>query len=51
MVRAPVLVIPDTSLNARYTLYTDVFGFAVGDVLLHDQGISDYNLLRIMLER
>jgi hypothetical protein len=40
MVRAPVMVIPDTSRNARYTLYTDAFGFAVGAVLLQDQGIG-----------
>jgi hypothetical protein len=39
MVRAPVLVILDTSPNARYNLYTDAFGFVVGDVLLQDQGI------------
>jgi hypothetical protein len=40
MVRAPVLVIPDTSLNARYTMYTDASGFAVGVVLLQGQGIG-----------
>jgi hypothetical protein len=40
MVRAPFMVIPDTSPNARYTLYTDAFGFAVGVVLLQDQGIG-----------
>jgi hypothetical protein len=51
MVRAPVLVIHDTSPNARYTLYTDASGFAVGVVLLQDQGILDYNLLCTMLER
>eukprot|EP00873_Tetraselmis_striata_P026691 jgi/Tetstr1/446955/TSEL_034413.t1 len=38
MVRAPVLSIPDTSADARYTLYTDASGFAVGAVLLQDQG-------------
>jgi hypothetical protein len=38
MVRALVLVIPDTSPNARYTMYTDASGFAVGAVLLQDQG-------------
>jgi F0F1-type ATP synthase membrane subunit c/vacuolar-type H+-ATPase subunit K len=30
MVRAPVMVILDTSPNARYTLCADAFGFAVG---------------------
>jgi hypothetical protein len=40
MVRAPILVIPDTSPNARYTLYTDASGFAVGVALLQDQGIG-----------
>jgi hypothetical protein len=40
MVRAPVLVIPDTSPNAKYTVYTDASGFAVGAVLLQDQGIG-----------
>jgi hypothetical protein len=40
MVRAPVWVIPDTSPNARYTMYTDAYGFAVGAVLLQDQGIG-----------
>jgi hypothetical protein len=34
------MVIHDTSPNARYTLYTDAFGFAVGVVLLQDQGIG-----------
>jgi hypothetical protein len=34
------MVIHDTSLNARYTLYTDAFGFAMGAVLLQDQGIG-----------
>jgi hypothetical protein len=29
MVRAPVLIIPETSPNARYTMYTDASGFAV----------------------
>ena len=38
MVQAPVLIIPDTSPTARYTLYTDASGFAVGAVLLQDQG-------------
>jgi hypothetical protein len=43
MVRAPVLVIPDTYPYARYTLYTDAFKFAVGTMLLQDQGIGlDY---------
>jgi hypothetical protein len=40
MVRAPVMVILDNSPNARYTLYADAYGFAVGDVLLQDQGIG-----------
>jgi hypothetical protein len=40
MERAPVLVIPEISPNARYTLYTDASGFAVGVVLLQDQGIG-----------
>jgi hypothetical protein len=40
MVLAPVLVIPETSPNARYTLYTDASGFAIGDVLLQGQGIG-----------
>jgi hypothetical protein len=40
MVRALVLVILDTSPNARYTLYTDAFGCAVVVVLLQDQGIG-----------
>jgi hypothetical protein len=40
MVRAPVIVILDTSPNARYTLYTDASGFAVGAVLLQDPGIG-----------
>jgi hypothetical protein len=40
MVRAPVLVIHDTSPNARYTLYTDASGFAVGAVRLQDQVIG-----------
>lgn len=34
MVCAHVLAIPDTSHQARYTMYTD----AVGDVQLQDQG-------------
>jgi hypothetical protein len=50
MVRALVIIIPDTSPNARYTMYTDAFGFAVGVVVLQDQGL-DYNQLRTMLER
>jgi hypothetical protein len=40
MVRAPILVILDTSPNARYTLYTDASRFAIGAVLLQDQGIG-----------
>jgi hypothetical protein len=40
MVCAPVMVIRDTSPNTRYTRYTDATGFAVGDVLLQDQGIG-----------
>jgi hypothetical protein len=40
MVRAPILAIHDTSPNARYTLYTNASRFAVGDVLLQDQGIG-----------
>jgi hypothetical protein len=40
MVRALVMVIPDTYPNARYTLYTDAFGFAVRVVQLQDQGIG-----------
>jgi hypothetical protein len=39
MVRARVLVIPNTSPNAGYIMYTDTSGFAVGVVLLQDQGI------------
>jgi hypothetical protein len=38
MVTAPVLIIPDTSPEARYTLYTDTSGFAIGAVLLQNQG-------------
>lgn len=38
MTEAPVLLIPDTSPDAKYTLYTDASGFAVGAVLLQDQG-------------
>ena len=38
LVSAPVLIIPDTSPEARYTLYTDASGFAVGAVLLQNQG-------------
>ena len=38
MIKAPVLVIPNTGPDARYTLYTDASGFAVGAVLLQDQG-------------
>jgi CBS-domain-containing membrane protein len=40
MVRAQVLIILDTSPNARYTMYTDASGFAVGFVMLQDQGIG-----------
>jgi hypothetical protein len=40
MVRAPVQVIPNTSPNVRYTMYTDAYGFAGGAVLLQDQGIG-----------
>jgi hypothetical protein len=40
MVRAPLLVILDTSPNARYSLYTDASRFAIGAVLLQDQGIG-----------
>jgi hypothetical protein len=40
IVRASVLVIHDTSPNARYTLYRDASGFAVGGVLSQDQGIG-----------
>jgi hypothetical protein len=40
MLQAPILVIPNTSPNARYTMYTDASGFAVGVVLLQDQGIG-----------
>jgi hypothetical protein len=40
MVRAPVLVIPSTSPNARYIVYTDDYGLAVGYVMLQDQGIG-----------
>jgi hypothetical protein len=40
MVRAPYLVNLDSYLNARYTMYTDASGFAVGVVLLQDQGIG-----------
>jgi hypothetical protein len=40
MVRAPFLVILDTSPNARHTMYTDAYGFALGVVLLQDQGIG-----------
>jgi hypothetical protein len=39
MVRAQVLVIPDTSPNAKYSMYTDASRFAVGALLLQDQGI------------
>jgi hypothetical protein len=38
MVKAPVLLIPDTGPETRYTLYTDASGFALGAVLLQDQG-------------
>jgi hypothetical protein len=38
MVRAPILVIPDTSPNAWYTMCTDASGIAVGVVMLQDQG-------------
>jgi uncharacterized membrane protein len=39
MVRAPIMIIPYTSLtNARYTLYTDASGLAMGDVMLQYQG-------------
>jgi hypothetical protein len=40
MVRALGMVIHETSPNARYTLYTDDYGFGVGAVLLQDQGIG-----------
>jgi hypothetical protein len=40
MVRAPVLIIHDTFPNARYTLYTNASGCAMGVVLLQDQGIG-----------
>jgi hypothetical protein len=40
MVRAQVVLVPDTSPNAKYTMYTDAFGFSVGAVLLQDQGIG-----------
>jgi uncharacterized membrane protein len=40
MVRAPVVVIHDTSPNAMYSLYTDASGFAVGAVLLQYQSIG-----------
>jgi hypothetical protein len=51
MVRASVLVVPDTSPNARYTLYTDASGFVVGVVLLQDQGIGLQLVAYHMLER
>ena len=38
MATGPVLTIPDTSADSRYTLYTDASGFALGAVLLQDQG-------------
>jgi hypothetical protein len=38
MVKAPVLLIPDTGPETRYTLYTDASGFALGALLLQDQG-------------
>lgn len=38
MTEAPCLTIADTSSTARFTLYTDASGFAVGAVLLQDQG-------------
>jgi hypothetical protein len=40
MVHASVLVIPNTSPSARYTMYTDACGLAVGAMLLQDQGIG-----------
>ena len=38
MAEEPVLIIPDTSPKSKYTLYTDASGFALGAVLLQDQG-------------
>ena len=38
MTEAPCLLIADTSSDAKFTLYTDASGFAVGAVLLQDQG-------------
>jgi ribosomal protein S8 len=38
LVRATIFVIRDTYVNARYTLYTDAYGFVVRVVLLQDQG-------------
>jgi hypothetical protein len=40
MVPAPVMVIPDTSPNAWYPLYTDAYGVAVRVVLLQFQGVG-----------
>jgi hypothetical protein len=40
MVRAPFLVILDTSPNAKYTWYTYGYGFSVGVVMLQDQSIG-----------
>jgi hypothetical protein len=39
MVRAPVMLIPNTCHDARYTMYMDAFGFAVGVVLLEDHNM------------
>ena len=38
MAEEPVLIIPNTSSESKYTLYTDASGFALGAVLLQDQG-------------
>jgi hypothetical protein len=51
MVRAQVVVVPDTSPYAKYTMYTDAFGFPMGVVWIYKTKGSDYNMLRIMLEK
>jgi NifB/MoaA-like Fe-S oxidoreductase len=44
MIRALVLVIIDMYPYARYARYTDAFEFAVGLVLLQDQGIGFHHV-------